>query len=181
MENEFKVSKLLSLILRHNPDKIGITLDKNGWVDVNSLLENLKKEKVDLTFMELKGIVDNNNKKRFAFSDDFKKIRASQGHSLEIDLDYKEQKPPEILFHGTATKNLNLILTEGIKKMSRHHVHLSQDVVTALQVGKRHGNPLILKVDSYRMYRDGLVFYLSENSVWLIEFVPSKYVQIDEQ
>ena len=180
MENEFKMSKLLSLILRHNPDKIGITLDKNRWVDVNILLANIKKEKVDLTFSELKGIVDNNNKKRFAFSDDFKKIRASQGHSLEIDLDYKEQKPPDILFHGTATKNLNLILTDGIKKMSRHHVHLSQDVVTALQVGKRHGKPLILKVDSIRMYSDRFVFYLSENNVWLTEFVPAQYLKIDE-
>ncbi len=180
MQNEIKISKFLSLILRHNPNKIGITLDENGWVKVDILLENLKKANVYLSFDELKELVENNNKKRFAFDGDFKKIRASQGHSLEIDLDYQEQKPPDILFHGTSTEHLKLIRSQGLNKMKRHHVHLSQDETTALQVGKRHGTPIILKVNSIGMFNDGFAFYLSENNVWLTEFVPIKYLQIDD-
>lgn len=179
MNNAIKTSKFLSLVLRHNPSLIGIDLDKNGWVDVEELLEKLKSKNIFLTFDELKEIVESNSKKRFALSIDSKKIRANQGHSISVELDYKEQVPPNFLYHGTSEKNIDSIFMNGISKMNRHHVHLSLDITTAYQVGKRHGKPIILKINSGDMKKAGFSFFLSDNNVWLTDFIPIEFITIN--
>ncbi|MCH2208416.1 MAG: RNA 2'-phosphotransferase [Lentisphaerales bacterium] len=130
----------------------------------------------DINQALLEEIVMTNDKKRFSFSDDGKRIRANQGHSLDLDLGLEERQPPEILCHGTATRNMDVIFKEGLKKMNRHHVHLSEEVETARNVGSRYGKPVILEVASERMYQDGFKFYHSENGVWLTNEVPVKYL-----
>nr|7KW8_A Chain A, tRNA 2'-phosphotransferase [Runella slithyformis]7KW9_A Chain A, tRNA 2'-phosphotransferase [Runella slithyformis] len=173
-----KVSKFLSLVLRHNPALIGLDLDANGWAPVKELLAKMKAKGHGISMEELKHIVETNSKKRFAFSENFEKIRANQGHSVEVDLGYEKQVPPAVLFHGTAEKNFDLILKDGIKKMSRHHVHLSQDITTARKVGMRHGKPVVLSVDAKGMADGGFDFYLSNNGVWLIDFVPAEFIKV---
>jgi putative RNA 2'-phosphotransferase len=179
MKNEKKInnlSKFLSLILRHKPETINIKLHDNGWVNTNMLITKCNQKGYEIDFDILKIIVDTNNKKRFSFSDNFENIRANQGHSLKIELGYLPTKPPKILYHGTAQKNVNSILLNGLAKRNRHHVHLSNDLETAINVGKRHGEPYVFKVLSEKMYEDKNVFYLSENGVWLTEEVPSNYL-----
>lgn len=173
-----KQSKFLSLVLRHKPEVIGIALDRAGWVPVKTLLSQLKHFGRDMTPDELKELVETNDKKRFSFSEDGKKIRANQGHSVEVQLQYAESEPPEVLYHGTVSKYLDAIYDNGLQKMNRHHVHLSQDIETATKVGSRRGKPIILVIDSEAMYKDGYKFYLSENGVWLTDHVPSKYFAI---
>lgn len=180
MEDEVKTSKLLSLVLRHNPALIGLKLDANGWASVAELLDKMKAKGHGISPEDLKHLVETNSKKRFAFSNDFEKIRANQGHSVEVDLGYEKQVPPTVLFHGTAEKNLVLIMKEGIKKMNRHHVHLSQDVDTAQKVGMRHGKPIILNIDAIGMAKRGFDFYLSNNGVWLTDFVPAEFIIFNE-
>jgi putative RNA 2'-phosphotransferase len=169
-------SKFLSLILRHQPELIGIELDKNGWTSISTLLTACKKHGKPLTMEELIFIVDNNNKKRFVIDGKLQRIRASQGHSIKVDLGYEPKSPPSILYHGTAKHHLADILKNGLKKRSRHHVHLSVSADTALEVGKRHGVPSILTIYSHQMEQDGYVFYVSDNGVWLTEHVPVKYI-----
>jgi len=166
-----KQSKFLSLVLRHKPEKIGLILDKNGWADVKELFK-----KTDMNMITLERIVSTNNKKRFAFNDSRTKIRASQGHSIDIDLKLEAQEPPEILFHGTTTRSLARIYDDGLLPMSRQHVHLSTERDTASKVGQRHGRPSILQVNSKKMYEDGYDFYLSDNGVWLTAKCPTKYL-----
>jgi len=178
MPNLTHISKLLSKILRHQPDLIGIQLDENGWVEVSTLLQNLEKYQTQISFEQLKEVVDTNSKKRFSFNDDFSKIRANQGHSIEVDLALQTQTPPDILYHGTVEKNLDSIFEKGLSKMNRHHVHLSADTETAQKVGMRHGKPIILTIKSKKMYDQGYVFYLSENQVWLTDNVPSEFIQL---
>lgn len=178
MPNLTHISKLLSKILRHQPDLIGIQLDENGWVEVSTLLQNLEKYQTQISFEQLKEVVDTNSKKRFSFNDDFSKIRANQGHSIEVDLALQTQTPPDILYHGTVEKNLDSIFEKGLSKMNRHHVHLSADTETAQKVGMRHGKPIILTIESKKMYDQGYVFYLSENQVWLTDNVPSEFIQL---
>lgn len=173
---ETETSKFLSLVLRHKPKSIGIKLDENGWTDVDELIHKLK-----ISFDDLKYIVDNNDKKRFAFNNDFTKIRASQGHSVEVDLQYKPVEPPEFLYHGTATKNLDLILREGLLKRSRQYVHLSSDKETAEKVGTRHGKPVILKIKTREMHNIGIPFYISDNKVWLVDSVPPEFIFFEEE
>ncbi len=174
-----KISKLLSLILRHQPETVHITLDDQGWVDVNTLLANIEQYKRQTVTREmLNFVVETNNKKRFAFNDDGTKIRASQGHSVKIDLGYEPTTPPEFLYHGTATRFLQTIEKEGLKKRSRHHVHLSLDHATATNVGTRHGLPVILKVHAQIMHEEGYEFFVSENGVWLTEEIPVKYFDV---
>ncbi len=170
-----KKSKFLSLILRHNPQRVGIALDDQGYACVKELLE-----KINLTFDELTYVVENNNKKRFAFNNDLTKIRASQGHSLKVDLKFKPVEPPELLYHGTSTKNIGLIKENGLIKMNRQHVHLSKDEATAVNVGSRHGKPVVLKVLSGKMQSEKYEFYYSENKVWLTDNVPVKYIVFPE-
>lgn len=175
-----KISKKLSFVLRHQPESIGIQLDGQGWADVPQLLKAFSKRYGLLTMEALKTVVENNDKKRFAFNADFTKIRASQGHSIEVDLDYEAQTPPPLLFHGTATRFLDAIREQGLLKMQRHHVHLSADVQTAQKVGSRHGKVVVLEIKSLEMHQQGVSFYLSANGVWLCESVPVDFIIFPE-
>lgn len=179
MKDVKQISKFLSLVLRHKPETIGIKLDTNGWVDVAELLAKMNQHHHRLDVNTLQHVVATNDKKRFAFSEDGKRIRASQGHSVNVDLDLKAEAPPAILYHGTIPAVLHLIKSEGLKRMSRQHVHLSKDVETALKVGGRRGKPVILKVRAQEMVKDGHVFYLSANGVWLCDAVPPNYIEME--
>lgn len=170
------ISKFLSLVLRHQPETIGIQLDQNGWTDIDELLEKANNHGIQLDREILNYIVATNSKKRFAINDTLDKIRASQGHSVEIDLGYANKKPPEILFHGTDENSVQSILTNGLEKQSRQHVHLSSDIETAMKVGQRHGKPFVFKVLAEQMFSDNYVFFISDNSVWLTDCVPTKYL-----
>ena len=176
-----KISKFLSLVLRHQPEIIGIQLDQNGWTDINELIEKANKNKIRFDREILNYIVSNNSKKRFAFNDTFDKIRASQGHSVEIELGYTNQKPPEVLFHGTAEIFVQSILDTGLEKRNRQHVHLSSDLETANKVGQRHGKPFIFKVFAEQMYNDNFQFFISDNGVWLTDNVPTKYLKRNDE
>jgi putative RNA 2'-phosphotransferase len=171
------ISKFLSLILRHKPETIGIVVDQNGWTNVKSLLEKSNEYGIQFDLEILKHIVDTNLKKRFAFNSDFSKIRASQGHSLEIELGYTNHKPPQILFHGTSEKSVESIFENGIEKQKRQHVHLSCDIDTAIKVGQRHGKPFVFRILAEEMYNDKFEFYISDNNVWLTSNVPKKYLK----
>lgn len=171
-----RISKFLSLILRHEPERVGLTLGDAGWVGVSDLLQALNAHEVKLTREELEHVVSTNEKKRFAFSDDGQKIRASQGHSVEVDLQYDPQTPPEVLYHGTATRFLDEIRRDGLHKMARHDVHLSAETKMTLQVGGRHGKPMLLTIRAGEMHRDGFVFRCSANGVWLVSHVPPQYI-----
>lgn len=179
-KQEIHISKFLSLVLRHKPETIGIQLDQNGWVDIVELIEKSNKYGIQFDREILNYIVVNNSKKRFAFNDVLDKIRASQGHSVDIELGYKNQEPPEILFHGTNEKSVQSILEKGIEKRNRQQVHLSSDLETAIMVGKRHGSPIVFSILASEMYKENYEFFISENGVWLTEYVPSKYLKIKE-
>ncbi len=172
--------KLLSLVLRHRPELIGIELDDQGWVPVVILLEKLEAFGKPLSLSALEQVVKNNNKKRFSFNADKTMIRANQGHSIKIDLGYDPIEPPEFLYHGTAKKNVESILKQGIQKRKRHHVHLSGDEETAKAVGGRHGVPVILRIKSKEMYKAGILFYRSKNEIWLTEYIYPKYILLPE-
>lgn len=177
MQDLKHISKFLSLVLRHNPEKAGIVLDSNGWVSVYELIEKCNTRKIAINFELLKTLVLTNDKQRFTFNDDQTKIRANQGHSVTIDLELDPQQPPNLLYHGTVEKYVNLIRKEGLKKMQRMHVHLSKDLDTAVKVGSRRGKPVILKIQAGKMHTDGFAFYLSQNGVWLCDEVPVKYIE----
>lgn len=177
MENR-RISKILSLVLRHKPEVLGIILDENGWVSVETLIEALaSKRGIYIDLMVLNDVVENNDKKRFSFNHDKDKIRANQGHSIKVDLELNEVVPPEFLYHGTVEKFLDSIKEKGLLKMDRNHVHLSDNINTASSVGKRRGSPIILRIDSGDMHKDGHKFYISENGVWLTEKVGTEYIQ----
>lgn len=172
MNNTRKISKFMSLVLRHRPEKIGLKLDENGWADVQELIT-----KMNINLQELEYVVENNDKKRFAFNEDKTKIRANQGHSLKtVDLELKNIQPPNFLFHGTVGKFMSAIRDTGLLKMNRQHVHLSKDKETAIKVGSRRGKAIILSVRAGEMYEKGFEFYCSENGVWLTDHVPQKYI-----
>lgn len=174
-----QISKLLSFALRHQPEAIGIQLDQNGWTDVNDLIKKVNESGITLDRKLLDYVVETNSKKRFAFNDTLDKIRASQGHSVAITLGYSCQKPPEILFHGTGESSVQSILDTGLQKRNRQHVHLSTDIDTAIKVGQRHGKAIVLKVLAEQMHRDNFEFFLSDNGVWLTEYVPVKYLKTE--
>lgn len=173
-----KTSKFISFVLRHKPEVIGITLSKSGWVNVNTLLEQLNKHKNPITLTELYDIVNTNNKKRFEFSDDKTQIRATQGHTVKVDLDLPVSIPPDILYHGSVEKYMKSINENGLTKQKRHAVHLSSEISTAVDVAKRRGVPVLLIVDSKQMVKDGYKFYLTKNNVWLTDNIPTKYITI---
>ncbi len=173
-----KISKFLSLVLRHKPETIGLQLEEAGWVSIMELITACGEPGVAFSLEELQQVVAGNDKKRFAFSEDGLLIRASQGHSVEIDLGYQPAFPPEILFHGTAERFLDSIKGNGLIKGRRHHVHLSADAKTARIVGQRHGKPVVLQVKAGQIQQDGFAFYLSTNGVWLTEHVPVPYLVI---
>lgn len=172
-----KLSVFISLVLRHNPDAAHITLDEHGWANVEELLTGINGTGRKINMDILEEIVATDNKQRYSFNQDKTLIRANQGHSIPVDVELKEQEPPEYLYHGTAARFLDSIMNEGLKPMSRLYVHLSKEIDTALKVGKRHGEPVILKIYSGSMYRDGYKFYLSENGVWLTKKVDRKYLK----
>lgn len=167
-------SRFLSLLLRHKPETLNLTMDKEGWVDVEELLEKMK-----ISMEELEEIVETNNKKRFGFDEDKTRIKAYQGHSLtDVEVRMKELPPPIPLYHGTGQKNVDKINKGGILKMNRNHVHLSDQVQTATDVGSRHGKPFVFIIDTKRMYEDGIKFYRSDNGVWLTEDIDPKYLMV---
>lgn len=170
------ISKFLSLILRHKPEQIGITLDENGWTSVAILLEKINVDKYSLSMEELEEIVATNNKKRFAFNEDKTLIRANQGHSVHIDLALQPKEPPSYLYHGTVEKFMESIREKGLIKGSRQHVHLSADKETAINVGSRRGKPIILIIKSGEMHAQNHTFYQSENGVWLTDSVPTEFI-----
>lgn len=172
-----RLSVFISLILRHKPSEVGITLDEHGWANVNELIKGINNSgrKIDMEILE--EIVRTDNKGRYSFNENKTLIRANQGHSIPVDVELKEVAPPDILYHGTATKFIDSIKKQGIKSMSRLYVHLSKDLETATKVGKRHGNCVVLRIDTKKMFEDGIKFYLSENGVWLTKFVDWKYVK----
>jgi putative RNA 2'-phosphotransferase len=171
-----KTSKFLSLVLRHKPEEIGLTLDASGWADVDELIRLVNQHGRMLDRPLLERVVSGNDKKRFAFSDDGTRIRASQGHSVEVDLALPPTAPPNLLYHGTASRFVESIRATGLHSASRQHVHLSVDEVTATKVGQRHGKPVILVVRSGQMAAAGHHFYVSVNGVWLTERVPVEFI-----
>lgn len=173
--SDIKLGRFLSLVLRHDPSAAGISLDGHGWADVKELLAGVSRtgRKIDMDTLER--IVRENNKQRYSFNEDHTRIRANQGHSLSVDVELREETPPQYLYHGTATRFFPAIQREGIRKMSRQYVHLSGDFQTAMAVGKRHGIPMVVTINAAAMARDGVGFYRSENGVWLCEHVEPKY------
>lgn len=171
-----ELSKFLSYVLRHRPDSIGLELDDEGWAFIDALLAGAAKAGKPMTRDDLQEVVETNAKKRFAISADGARIRASQGHSVRVELGYEPVEPPETLYHGTAPQFLDEIRRGGLKRMRRHHVHLSPDRVTAAAVGQRRGKPVILEVRAGDMARAGHLFYISDNGVWLTDDVPPAYL-----
>ena len=169
-------SKFLSLVLRHQPEAIGLSLDGAGWANVAELIKLANDHKHPLTLELLQAVVTNNDKKRFSFSEDGLKIRASQGHSVAVDLELPFATPPELLHHGTATRFIESIKQQGLLPGSRQHVHLSADHATALKVGQRHGKPVVLVVAAQQMHESGHKFYYSDNGVWLVAAVPVQFI-----
>ena len=169
-DNLVKKGKHLSFLLRHDTE---YQFDEHGYREVKELIKNH-----GYTKAELIELVETNDKQRYEFNNDKTKIRARQGHSINVDVELKETTPPDVLYHGTATRFLDSIMKTGINKMSRNYVQLSTDIDTATTVGSRHGTPIILKVDSRKMSDDGIKFYLSNNNVWLTEYVDTKYIEI---
>ncbi|HEX2535146.1 MAG TPA: RNA 2'-phosphotransferase [Chitinophagaceae bacterium] len=176
-EETTRLSRFLSLVLRHRPEELGLSLDGQGWTEVAPLLEALQARGWNVTRERLQWVVDTNAKKRFAFDESGLRIRASQGHSVEVDLGYTPETPPALLYHGTAERFVASIRQSGLRKGERHQVHLSADAATARQVGARHGKPVVFRVDAGRMHADGYPFYRSANGVWLTEEVPVRYLE----
>ncbi|MFE7764333.1 RNA 2'-phosphotransferase [Streptomyces sp. NPDC057438] len=173
-----RVSKYLSKHLRHQPERIGITLDEGGWIGIDTLIEAAAAHGFPFTRAELDHVVEANDKQRFAVQGD--RIRASQGHTVDVDLGLPSATPPPYLYHGTVSAFLGAIRAEGLRPMNRHDVHLSPDLETATRVGARRGRPVVLSVDAGAMHRDGHVFRVSANGVWLTEAVPPRYLLFPE-
>ncbi|HEY1817127.1 MAG TPA: RNA 2'-phosphotransferase [Kofleriaceae bacterium] len=173
-----QTSKLISLILRHEPTKFGVALDRAGWTTVESLLAALAAHGQAITRTELDKIVVTSDKQRFALSPDGTRIRANQGHSVDVELELAPATPPAVLYHGTVDRFVAAIRAQGLVKGERHHVHLSADVTTATQVGARRGRPVVLTIDAARMVAAGHAFFRSQNGVWLVEHVPAEYLAV---
>jgi putative RNA 2'-phosphotransferase len=176
-ERHVRVSKFLSLVLRHHPERVGVTLDREGWVSVTRLLEALETHGLRVTPDELREVVHANDKQRFSFSPDGLSVRANQGHSVKVELGYEPLQPPPTLYHGTAERFLPSIKEQGLLKGGRHHVHLSEQEATAVAVGRRYGRPVILSIASGAMHADGHLFFRSANGVWLTEHIPVRYIK----
>lgn len=173
-------SKFLSLLLRHQPEVIGLELDSNGWAEVDELIRLANTDRpnqLDRELIEI--VVSTNAKQRFVLSEDGERIRANQGHSIEVDLGLTPVAPPPKLFHGTASRFLDSIMAQGLRKQSRQHVHLSDDLATATNVGTRHGSPCVLIVDAAAMHAAGHEFFQSANEVWLTDVVPPQYLKTE--
>ena len=178
MPNDKAVSKFLSYVLRHKPEAAGVTLDPAGWVAIDALIASAERAGRELSREDLERITRENDKKRFTISPDGLRIRAAQGHSVEVDLGLMPVIPPDTLFHGTADRNVEAILAEGLKPQSRQHVHLSPDVQTARKVGARHGKPVILTIASHEAHDQGQIFWQAENGVWLTNALDPKFLTL---
>ncbi|MEU6431544.1 RNA 2'-phosphotransferase [Microbispora sp. NPDC046973] len=170
-----RVSKYLAKHLRHQPERIGIALDAHGWVDVDTLLTAAASHGFPISRAELERVVADNDKRRYVIDGD--RIRASQGHSVPVDLDLPVVEPPPILYHGTVARNVEAIRADGLRPMARHHVHLSPDRETATRVGARRGKPVVLVVEAAAMHAAGHHFRVSANGVWLVDRVPPDFIQ----
>ena len=173
-----KISKYLSKHLRHTPERLGLTLAPGGWVNVDDLLSACAAHQFSFDRAELEEVVAASDKQRFSFDDTKTRIRANQGHSVDVDLQLEPQTPPDVLYHGTGEPSVPAILRSGLLKMSRHHVHLSREMETARKVGMRHGRPVILAIDTTAMQQAGFTFYCSDNGVWLVDEVPPQYLKV---
>ncbi|GAA0989778.1 RNA 2'-phosphotransferase [Nocardiopsis tropica] len=171
-----RASKFLARVLRHDPGLAGLRLDAQGWTGVEDLLAGCRDAGIRLSRETLAEVVGNNDKKRFALSPDGTRIRAQQGHSVDVDLGWEPSVPPELLHHGTVGRFLPAIAAEGLRPMNRHDVHLSPDTETARRVGARRGTPVVLSVAAGRMHADGHVFRVTGNGVWLVAAVPPEYL-----
>lgn len=173
------LSKFLSFVLRHKPDSIGLRLDPQGWVGIDELIEKGNAAGILFSRDHLRRVVESSDKKRFSISADGLRIRAAQGHSVAVELGLPPREPPLTLYHGTATRFVEAILSEGLKPQSRQQVHLSIDPATAQRVGQRHGKPFIFRIDALRMHRQGFNFHLADNGVWLVDQVPPEFLAPD--
>ena len=176
-EQIVKVSKYLSKHLRHQPERLGLTLQPGGWVEVSELITACARNRFPISRAQLDEVMASNDKQRFGFDATGERIRANQGHSVEVDLALVAQTPPEVLYHGTGHGSVEAIRREGLLKLRRHHVHLSADTETARRVGARHGKPHLFIVDTQAMQNSGHVFYCSDNSVWLTDHVPPQFLR----
>jgi putative RNA 2'-phosphotransferase len=175
-----KTSKYLSKHLRHQPERLGLTLQSGGWVGVDELLQACAAHGFALSLDDLHEVVERNDKRRLSFDGAGVRIRANQGHSVDVDLELAAAAPPKLLFHGTGAGNVDAIMRDGLQRRGRHHVHLSPDRETARRVGARHGRPVVFDVDAARMHADGHTFFVSDNGVWLIDEVPPAYLTTRE-
>jgi putative RNA 2'-phosphotransferase len=173
-----RISKFLSLILRHEPQRVGLVLEEGGWVEVDELIARCNKAGMRITTDLLRQVVEENDKRRFSFNDDGTRIRANQGHSVKVALGFEAVVPPAVLYHGTAVRFLDSIMVQGLERRARHHVHLSESKEVARSVGARHGKPAILLVQAARMHADGHTFFVSDNGVWLTESVGTQYLSV---
>jgi putative RNA 2'-phosphotransferase len=178
MNRVIQISKFLCKFLRHSPEKLGIQLDSAGWIDIDTLLLACYNYGFPISLNDLSRVVEQDDKQRFSIKDG--KIRANQGHSIPVDLELTPMQPPVVLYHGTATRFLDSILSSGLTKQKRTHVHLTKDMEVAKSVGSRYGEPVVLIVDSYGMYGDYYNFYLTDNNVWLTDRVPVEYIKVYE-
>ena len=178
MANLDKMGRFISFILRHHPETIGIELDEHGWANVEELLFGINNNGRIIDMELLEEIVRTDQKQRYSFNEDKTLIRANQGHSIPVNVELEEMQPPQVLYHGTASRFLDSIMQDGLKPMSRLYVHLSSSIETAKVVGARHGAPVILKINTSQMQEDGMKFYLSKNGVWLTNNIPTKYIEI---
>lgn len=176
--NDFvKMGKYISLILRHKPEIINLKIDEHGWANVDELLKGINDSGRYISKEMLNMIVETNDKKRYQYNNDHTKIRANQGHSIRVDVELHEKVPPDVLYHGTAQEYLDKIRKSGIRKMNRLYVHLSKDMETAMRVGKRHGQPIVLIINTKAMINDGYKFYYSNNGVWLCDNIAYSYIE----
>lgn len=179
-KEEVHLSKFLSFILRHQPDEIKLVLDVNGWANIDELIGKAKQyQNLIFTKEDLALVVKNNSKQRFMLSEDKSKIKANQGHSVQVELDLIDTKPPQYLYHGTAKQFIALILKEGLKPMQRHDVHLSFNKDVAITVGKRHGEPVVLRINAQKMYESGITFQCTANNVWLTKYIDPQYIELN--
>ena len=180
-DREKFISKFLSYVLRHKPEEINLELDNFGWADVKLLLAKAEKKGKSFTLKELEYVVANKAKLRFAFNEDKSKIRANQGHSIQVDLALQPVIPPNLLYHGTVARFLDSIKQNGLQKMNRQHVHLRPDIETAINVGSRRGKPLILTIEAGKMHVAGFQFCQSKNGVWLTNEVPPEFIKVEDK
>lgn len=172
-----KASRKMSYALRHHPEKMHLDMDRHGWVSVEQMIESMHVYFPSFSKEDMDYVVENNDKHRFSYNEDETKIRANQGHSIDVDVQMKEMMPPDILYHGTGRKYVSSIKEKGLLPMSRLYVHLSVDPSTAYKVGSRHGTPYIFMIDAKKMHKDGYHFYISENGVWQVKHVPAEYLK----